>query len=1423
MVNKKNQSPRKESELTKTLKRADSDLTKKKYKEAITLYQEATELKGATATPFYKLAKIYVDAAFDESIQLEEECKTSQEYVKQSLEYIENALSKGKISKEVQAGCQEILKKLIKKSEIDDLRPDIYYLLAKTDENNEENTINYFLNTLEAILHDSEKCDIKQVIEHINSRQTLNFPLKEVQTFCNFVESKVSAVESSVALDIGLRSLMVLLEGKIESPPVRSGPLDTFFPQSSSEPSQNITKQTTDKLIKLVNILCHNLAKQRPIKLKHCHKLLQLCNNDESCVNNKDRLLKTICEGIKESEEISLSNATVELQELVNYYKNNKQDEKAIEILENVLFRAEATDSKFRSLRKELEQFYKDSNDVEKLKTFKNRMRTGDVPELLYEQADNILIKLQGRALQEDDCENEVMEDVDISNDQSQPQALIKLKLNSVSDVNELKQAINLLRKAALKRHQPSMSCLQTFAQAKDPVPEAVIAWYDVLANVGEYSKNKTESPFGYNKKTVFNSVTRDIRDAYETAFKQNRPGVFAEFAMLRQTGMIFEKNEFLARALFENAAKNEAEWQQLLVTDSSNFPSYLPNTTGDTETSISRTERKSLDDSMNASLKCPIGNYLVLLYASQCFDGDGGEMAIEQAKKIYEAILPKLTPNKRNAIYFYQLADCYFNDFFEAQSQNDEELMGYFAELAAKNYKTAADLNYKNAALSLKILLECYPMDEYQDVLAAYDIDTDQTVHSESLPMDDDDVETLNFSDAKISLDAGNPLPMRRIAESWFGVGSNEYQEAIDALTEYYKNKAHGILMAVTSLCYESMRHDFEKSPVCGVLHDVLQQLNPDFENNKLNTYREFLTEQEKQANDYFDEYCSDDSDDDAQINHARNDGSMTRSSSSPEKSIRKLDKQAKKMLTFIENLSKKPFDDTEYQKMLDKIKSLFINCADTAVESQSDNKSSRQVRIDLETLNYYAARGGIKPALQQISTKFVVAQLRGLHFNTKMWNQPSRLKYRKRARSSLHPLLEKIICSAAVHQHANVDKFDITEESLLKLEKSARFIYLRMLQLPTQPMHKLDDLPPELQKLPVFKSRQYENRSHQVQEYYTFDYDGFHNLYLSQAAKDNEIFTNRENPFVSTGDIQSTHPARYAYGNKLYKNHQAERLGQHYSSIGKNKRPHSGSVLLLLHPITDFSRQDFNSINALNSNGKIFVPKHIVAERETSFYAMVRNDRLRYIHLAKYPSFHREYHGCKDVMFRKYGLTAIIYNAFKEAFSNEFCGANTHNRTLLTILLGQYLSAFHTIELNVRAAHLAKGEMSVLIYRTKDGCYSLSPTTNISPTPNGDNDSSRLKRMFTQQLRKFGVFKNEPMDDTFEEFDAELSTDSDDNMEISETLTRKRSHTSTPNDGRIKGNKLRKFDGEFSDDVMSDEESDNDKIQTTPTKYLG
>jgi TPR repeat protein len=894
-----------------------------------------------------------------------------------------------------------------------------------------------------------------------------------------------------------------------------------------------------------------------------------------------------------------------------------------------------------------------------------------------------------------------------------------------------LAQAIALYKKAALHGHQASIEKLFSFTDN----PEALLAQSEILNNfdnekINEIGRKKLKLANNKKKETLANELQNTAKDKYEEELKKDdgkrRQDIFRVIANLRYHGTLFEKNLVLARELYKKA-----------VADGDTL-AYYP-------------------------------------YANMCLNGEGGPVDIATVKSIIE----KLPNETASADELYLKSEVYYLSYLQAldTKSNDPEIE---LERCIATLLAACIKGNKNALLSLFILhhydkeikatlalAELYqhtyeqlpllqgsefpnfPQDKNQYYLEFYDqlySTTNDPIllnNIEALPAYRQEKARINaakndvaakFHQAKSQLENDhNPLPLRKIKEPEFR------PEIIELLTNYYKQIENGALKLLTTLCYEIQRHQWndencKNDPEYQIMYRVLCHVDERFEHYDIEGLKDYLKTQEQKQKTYFDEYASDESDPETEDVYQGQDKHVTADYTAAKELTKDIESAALKKLQALAKA--KSIDDEQYKKEVDAIKNLFNEAIKMSMGTVS---REAQVEEDLRTINHFSALGKLQEGLRIVSTKFLVAQTRGIHFKTTLWNQPQRREYRRLIKDKDHPLHNTPIYSAAVYDRAGVKDFtDLSPITQLRLEKIARHIALSLSSFAEKEAYTSSDDA----KLPsnIFKYN-FKSRREQTQHLYSNEYDLFHEFLAHENQRPNPMFFSRQNPIVSTADIQSSHSGRYAYGNKPYAGHEHERLRPKYTREGRALRPHAGVMFLTLHPLDDFTGNNHNHVVSMNMRVDVVIDKLIIHERECAFYSFIKNGRLTFLHRAKYPSFHHPNY--LQTFLYNYGLTPALYAEFKNLLSAT--APHENKRRLTILLLGEYLSAYQTLFL-LRFAHIkANKQNQILLYRDKYGNFSLKPTYDITPSPNGDDDSLRLRRYDThvrkQEFTKGGA----------------------------------------------------------------------------------
>lgn len=489
-----------------------------------------------------------------------------------------------------------------------------------------------------------------------------------------------------------------------------------------------------------------------------------------------------------------------------------------------------------------------------------------------------------------------------------------------------------------------------------------------------------------------------------------------------------------------------------------------------------------------------------------------------------------------------------------------------------------------------------------------------------------------------------------------------------------------------ITKLLYEYQRHPWDKEP-CVTIRRVIEKFLPETFRCSIDYFQNLLEKKEKNEHTHFGDYLSDDSDSDAEENF---------------KNLPKVD-QAKK-----NTKSKTWRDRAGYIK--------YINCVSLLKKPPAPNFKTRpaiyrdrkfkrrQANEDLKLLNQSISEGNFKPELlNTLQTKFVVAQYRGIHYFQNNFDITTRREHRELDEVGKPQFTSAVIHQAGIKSYREyLDKIKNDPEfhkTLLAIGEQVQALLLEMQE--TDPV--------------VWNGYAYLNLFYLFQYWYSSDYDSLPNRLAADLAKPDSHFKdfvlNTYRSLLSTGDIPY-HALKYAYGIKVYKGHEHERLRPQWQLDGTAERPYSGKAYVSLHPITDYIEGNPSHLTSLFKEGLCPLTNLISGERETSFLGYLAGDRIAYQMVAKYPSFKKDY---KTIYEYKYGITKPLFIKIRNAFQKN--PPHSDERKMLKLVLGEYLCAYQEVRLIDKANRKAQKQGATLIYRDEDGEFSLyhpeTPTT--------------------------------------------------------------------------------------------------------------
>lgn len=497
-------------------------------------------------------------------------------------------------------------------------------------------------------------------------------------------------------------------------------------------------------------------------------------------------------------------------------------------------------------------------------------------------------------------------------------------------------------------------------------------------------------------------------------------------------------------------------------------------------------------------------------------------------------------------------------------------------------------------------------------------------------------------------------------------------------------KNKDELCYKLVTALVYRSYRYDFHKDKINQELKSYIFKLEPNYFCYDLKKFKKHIKKLETNKHTFFGVDLSDDSDEEEEQRFKQQSAFVS-----------------EPIRLYYRGIS----DRAEFSKLVEQLKSVLygaikdIKTTKTLFAPRNRRPEAvtteEHIQRELDRLNYFNAQGKLNEGIEAISTKFLVAQYRGITYRIDQWNADARREHRKLSE------IDQPLFSQACYKKCKVPyNSELTKELKDKLIVAAEAIQAELIRL-----RKKENYNPATNT----KQRYYQSKADYLQQEYTTNYDGFAEKFaeLSPELKD------LGNPFCSTGDTP-LHALKYAYGIKPYKAHRDKRLRPRWNSDLRAERPYSGKIYLSLHPLQDYTGDAAPThIPSLNTLGRVEIDQLIIQERETSFLGYIPENRIKFTHVAKYPSFNSDY---REIHQYKYGLNKEAYQLFRQILKAH--APHTESNKYAKALLGEYLCAFHEVRLIEKAEQLAREQEAILIYRDEYGQFALQPPLNVAPT---------------------------------------------------------------------------------------------------------
>jgi hypothetical protein len=472
-----------------------------------------------------------------------------------------------------------------------------------------------------------------------------------------------------------------------------------------------------------------------------------------------------------------------------------------------------------------------------------------------------------------------------------------------------------------------------------------------------------------------------------------------------------------------------------------------------------------------------------------------------------------------------------------------------------------------------------------------------------------------------------------------------------------------------------------WDKEP-CLTLRRALNKFYPKSFKKGINYFTEKLKTNEVKEHTYFGDYLSDDSDSEAET------AFQVKSSADRQHEL----EQAKATMARIK--ASKLLANLD----VDGADTKFFDFERLKIQRAKDFDAN-QSRLDLRAINLRIQKGEelTQEFLSSLKSSFVVAQYRGVHYFTNLWDTAARREHRKLDEKGKPQFTRSIFVECKIESYRDYQmKIAADKRFEKKLINASEILQQNMLLMQhTDPV--------------TYKGYTYLNLLYLLQTWYSTNYDNMPKQLRQDFTEAKSFFkdflANEHRPFLSTSDAPF-HALRYALGVKYYQSHQHERLRPRWLITGKAERPYSGKVYISLHPLNDYTERNPSHLTTLFKHGLVYMSNIIAAERETSFLGFMPANRIVYEHIAKYPSFIGDY---KEIYADKYGLDEANYNKFKTGFAEH--PPHSNKRRHLIRQLGEYLAAYHEAKMIDKARQIAESKIQILIYRDDNGTFSFDP----------------------------------------------------------------------------------------------------------------
>ena len=318
-----------------------------------------------------------------------------------------------------------------------------------------------------------------------------------------------------------------------------------------------------------------------------------------------------------------------------------------------------------------------------------------------------------------------------------------------------------------------------------------------------------------------------------------------------------------------------------------------------------------------------------------------------------------------------------------------------------------------------------------------------------------------------------------------------------------------------------------------------------------------------------------------------------------------------------------------------------------------------------DVDQINH-RIRKGLSPRNPDLApdkdpaNNFLISTFRGVHYNTKLWDDESREVHSGIDEVSKHQFSASVLVDSFgsfANYIAAIRDNVFNSERLLARARALRNKFQQLKQSGLVGRRVEVELVDEEGKKTGEKEFRYMlfngRRDEDVYDY-SSDFDG-NAARRKEAEFQKKYLLNAANPHLSAAAILK-HPLLYASAHKTYSGAQRRvTLQPEYDQNGIPRYPFVGKLYTFTHSVAEIkSSEGPTDVMHKTLSGKIPLSSDIANEREMSFLGYIDSEAVNYQHLFEFPAFDGPYN--RDVHYVEFGLDEQSYNICKRAFTKNY-----------------------------------------------------------------------------------------------------------------------------------------------------------------------